>query len=138
MSVWPRLIASNSYKALRVPTLLILAWSNSTKVHFYLGAKLRLTAIRICVHYQGPTGQGYPKLDAIEKDLNTQLEQVPNIIFDDVPLGGEEYSVEVTKWGENKATGVDHTVMKVKPCSWIFFKPNWSSAFSSKARPPLR
>jgi seryl-tRNA synthetase len=49
-----------------------------------------------------------PKLDAIEKDLNTQLKQVPNIIFDDVPLGGEEYSVEVTKWGENKATGVDH------------------------------
>ena len=49
-----------------------------------------------------------PKLDAIEKDLNTQLKQVPNIIFDDVPLGGEECSVEVTKWGENKATGVDH------------------------------
>lgn len=49
-----------------------------------------------------------PKLDAIEKDLNTQLKQVPNIIFDDVPLGGEECSVEVAKWGENKATGVDH------------------------------
>jgi len=49
-----------------------------------------------------------PKLDAVEKDLNTQLKQVPNIIFDDVPLGGEECSVEVAKWGENKATGVDH------------------------------
>ncbi len=49
-----------------------------------------------------------PRLDAIEKDLNAQLKQVPNIIFDDVPLGGEECSVEVAKWGENKATGVDH------------------------------
>lgn len=49
-----------------------------------------------------------PKLDAIEKDLNDRLKQVPNIIFDDVPLGGEECSVEVAKWGENKATGVDH------------------------------
>lgn len=49
-----------------------------------------------------------PKLDALEKDLNARLKQVPNIIFDDVPLGGEECSVEVAKWGENKATGVDH------------------------------
>lgn len=49
-----------------------------------------------------------PKLDALEKELSTQLKQVPNIIFDDVPLGGEECSVEVAKWGKNKATGVDH------------------------------
>lgn len=49
-----------------------------------------------------------PKLDAIEKDLNDRLKQVPNIIFDDVPLGGEECSIEVAKWGENKASGVDH------------------------------
>lgn len=49
-----------------------------------------------------------PKLDALEKELNIKLKQVPNIIFDDVPLGGEECSVEVAKWGENKATGVDH------------------------------
>lgn len=49
-----------------------------------------------------------PKLNALEKDLSAQLKQVPNIIFDDVPLGGEECSVEVAKWGENKATGVDH------------------------------
>lgn len=49
-----------------------------------------------------------PKLDALEKELNVKLKQVPNIIFDDVPLGGEECSVEVAKWGENKATGVDH------------------------------
>ena len=45
-----------------------------------------------------------------EKDtaLKTELKKVPNIIFDDVPLGGEECSVEVKKWGANKATGIDH------------------------------
>ena len=33
---------------------------------------------------------------------------MPNVIFDDVPLGGEEKSVEVKKWGENKKSGTDH------------------------------
>lgn len=48
------------------------------------------------------------KLAAAEKELNTKLKAVPNVIFDDVPLGGEECSVEVKKWGENHETGVDH------------------------------
>ena len=47
-------------------------------------------------------------LGPIEAELNEKLKQIPNIIFDDVPLGGEECSVEVKKWGENHATGVDH------------------------------
>lgn len=49
-----------------------------------------------------------PKLDDIEKQLRDELKKVPNIIFDDVPLGGEECSVEVASWGEKKTTGVDH------------------------------
>lgn len=49
-----------------------------------------------------------PKLDVFEDELNTKLKRVPNIIFDDVPLGGEECSVEIAKWGENKSEGVDH------------------------------
>lgn len=57
---------------------------------------------------KGQLADEEPKLDALEKELNVKLKQVPNIIFDDVPLGGEECSVEVAKWGENKATGVDH------------------------------
>lgn len=48
------------------------------------------------------------KLSEIEGELNAKLKTVPNIIFDDVPLGGEECSVEVKKWGENHETGVDH------------------------------
>jgi seryl-tRNA synthetase len=36
------------------------------------------------------------------------LRSVPNIIFDDVPLGGEEDSVEVARWGEQKTGATDH------------------------------
>lgn len=49
-----------------------------------------------------------PELDQIEKSLSEELKKVPNIIFDDVPLGGEECSVEVKAWGEKKSSGVDH------------------------------
>ena len=48
------------------------------------------------------------KLSEIEDKIAELLKQIPNIIFDDVPLGGEECSVEVKKWGENHETGVDH------------------------------
>lgn len=49
-----------------------------------------------------------PKLSELEKQLREELKQVPNIIFEDVPLGGEECSVEVGSWGGQKAEGVDH------------------------------
>ena len=48
------------------------------------------------------------ELSGVEGELNEKLKAVPNVIFDDVPLGGEECSVEVKKWGENHETGVDH------------------------------
>lgn len=48
------------------------------------------------------------ELDKLEKDVKTSLKSVPNIIFEDVPLGGEEKSVEIKKWGKNKAEGIDH------------------------------
>ncbi|MBR3253086.1 serine--tRNA ligase [Candidatus Saccharibacteria bacterium] len=47
-------------------------------------------------------------LSSIESEVNAVLKQIPNVIFDDVPLGGEECSVEVKKWGKNHKTGVDH------------------------------
>ena len=47
-------------------------------------------------------------LEKAEKELKEAIARIPNIIFDDVPLGGEECSVEVKKWGENHKTGVDH------------------------------
>lgn len=48
------------------------------------------------------------KLSELEDKITELLKQIPNVIFDDVPLGGEECSVEVKKWGENHTTGVDH------------------------------
>lgn len=48
------------------------------------------------------------ELGAIEEKLKATVNTVPNVILPDVPLGGEEDSVEVRKWGEPHATGVDH------------------------------
>ena len=58
-----------------------------------------------------------------EKDteLKTELNKVPNIIFDDVPLGGEECSVEVKKWGKNKETGIDHLDFATQK-GWVDFE----------------
>lgn len=58
-----------------------------------------------------------------EKDslVNSALKTIPNVIFDDVPLGGEECSVEVKKWGENKADGTDHLDLATKR-DWVDFE----------------
>ena len=48
------------------------------------------------------------KLAATEAELKTMIARVPNVILPDVPLGGEECSVEVRKWGEPHENGVDH------------------------------
>ncbi len=47
-------------------------------------------------------------LSLVETEVNELLKRIPNVIFEDVPLGGEECSKEVKKWGDNHATGVDH------------------------------
>ena len=61
------------------------------------------------------------ELSEAESKLNTVLKSVPNIIFDDVPLGGEECSKEVKKWGENHETGVDHLDYAVSR-DWVDFE----------------
>ena len=48
------------------------------------------------------------KLTEVESEFKDALKSVPNIIFDDVPLGGEEDSVEIKTWGDKKQEGVDH------------------------------
>ena len=60
-------------------------------------------------------------LSNFEKELNTKLKAVPNVIFDDVPLGDESASVEVKKWGECKTTGVDHLDYAVSR-DWVDFE----------------
>ena len=61
------------------------------------------------------------KLSELDSALRSELAGVPNIIFDDVPLGPEENSVEVKKWGENKATGVDHLDYAISR-DWVDFE----------------
>ena len=60
-------------------------------------------------------------LSSVEGKLNELVKQVPNVIFDDVPLGGEECSVEVKKWGDNHKTGVDHLDYAVSR-DWVDFE----------------
>ncbi len=60
-------------------------------------------------------------LDEAQTKLTDLLKQVPNVIFDDVPLGGEECSVEVKKWGENHKTGVDHLDYAISR-DWVDFE----------------
>lgn len=58
------------------------------------------------------------------KDISTELtdliNQVPNVIFDDVPMGGEEDSVPVKYWGDKKTHGVDHLDYAVAR-GWVDF-----------------
>ena len=60
-------------------------------------------------------------LSSVESKLNELVKRVPNVIFDDVPLGGEECSVEVKKWGNNHKTGVDHLDYAVSR-GWVDFE----------------
>lgn len=62
-----------------------------------------------------------PELSKIESELNTLLKSVPNIIFDDVPLGGEEANLEIKTWGEKKKNGVDHLDYAVSR-GWVDFE----------------
>jgi len=50
--------------------------------------------------------EGY--LTSTEKEFSDMLGQVPNIMFDDVPLGGEEDSVEIKRVGEQTMGAKDH------------------------------
>jgi seryl-tRNA synthetase len=48
------------------------------------------------------------QLEAREEERDALLQAVPNVHFDDVPVGGEELSEEVKKVGEQTTGAVDH------------------------------
>ena len=60
-------------------------------------------------------------LEKVETKARAALKAVPNIIFADVPLGGEECSVEVKSWGGQKKEGVDHLDYAVSR-GWVDFE----------------
>ena len=47
-------------------------------------------------------------LRSIEADFQEQMDAVPNITLDDVPLGGEADSVEIKTWGDKRQSASDH------------------------------
>lgn len=63
------------------------------------------------------------KLSLAEASLKASLKTVPNIILEDVPLGGEECSVEVASWGGKKSAdeGVDHLDYAISR-DWVDFE----------------
>lgn len=60
-------------------------------------------------------------LKTIEAEYDNLIWQIPNPSFDDVPLGGEEDSVEVEKWGETKTGAEDHLDF-AKKRGWVDFE----------------
>ena len=61
------------------------------------------------------------KLKEVDDELTTGINNIPNVIFDDVPMGGEEDSVPVAEWGERKESGVDHLDYAVSR-NWVDFE----------------
>lgn len=63
------------------------------------------------------------ELSTLESNLKTALKSIPNVIFDDVPLGPEENSVEVKVWGEKRAhaDAVDHLDYAISR-NWVDFE----------------
>ncbi len=60
-------------------------------------------------------------LEKVENEYKATLKAIPNIIFDDVPLGGEECSVEVESWGDKKSEGIDHLDFAISR-DWVDFE----------------
>ncbi len=63
--------------------------------------------------------EGY--LASADKELTDMLWQVPNMTFDDVPLGGEEGSVEIKKVGEQTTGAKDHLDFALER-DWVDFE----------------
>lgn len=61
------------------------------------------------------------ELKTAEEALLPLIENVPNMIQPDVPIGGEEDSIEVKMWGDKTNHAVDHLDFAVKR-DWVDFE----------------
>lgn len=61
------------------------------------------------------------KLVPLQEDVDMLLGTLPNVHFDDVPVGGEELSEEVGVFGNRDTGGVDHLDFAVKR-DWVDFE----------------
>lgn len=48
------------------------------------------------------------ELHDVDADFQAQMDAVPNVTLEDVPLGGESDSVEVKEWGDKRQSAEDH------------------------------
>lgn len=60
-------------------------------------------------------------LNLAEQEFNVLINQIPNFSQDDVPIGGEDKSVEVGQWGEEKSEGKDHLDFALSR-DWVDFE----------------
>ncbi len=61
------------------------------------------------------------ELDDLTAKVTTEIKTIPNIIFPDVPLGGEEASREEKVWGKKHESGVDHLDYAISR-DWVDFE----------------
>ena len=61
------------------------------------------------------------ELAEVELQFTDAMWTVPNITFDDVPLGGEEDSVEIKAWGNKREQAKDHLDIAVAR-DWVDFE----------------
>lgn len=61
------------------------------------------------------------KLNAIDQEFVALMQRVPNLIFDDVPLGDEEDSVEIKQWGGQPTGAKDHLDLAIEK-DWVDFE----------------
>ena len=57
----------------------------------------------------------------VEADFQAQMDAVPNVTLEDVPLGGEEDSVEVKAWGDKRQSAEDHLEFATQR-GWLDFE----------------
>lgn len=60
-------------------------------------------------------------LSGTEEEFSTLMSRVPNTLQPDVPIGDEEDSVEIKKWGEQNSGAIDHLDFAIKR-DWIDFE----------------
>lgn len=61
------------------------------------------------------------KLGSIDQEFIALLQRVPNLTFDDVPLGGEADSVEIKQWGGQPTGANDHLDLAIEK-DWVDFE----------------
>jgi len=60
-------------------------------------------------------------LNEVDAQYRDMLNNIPNMIFSDVPIGGEEDSVEIKKWGDQNHGATDHLDFALKR-DWVDFE----------------